>query len=141
MSSSEIDGWAIALEFTAGLVLFLYAVTLLSDALKQLGGDRIKEGLARFTRNRFTGVLTGTAATIAIDSSSVTIIMVIALVNAGLLGFAESLAVVMGSNIGTAFSSQLYAFNVSYSRFLKIIQNQAACSSRPRSSKAMIRGC
>ena len=112
MSSSEIDGWAIALEFIAGLVLFLYAVTLLSDALKQLGGERIKKGLARFTRNRFTGVLTGTAATIAIDSSSVTIIMVIALVNAGLLGFAESLAVVMGSNIGTAFSSQLYAFSI-----------------------------
>ena len=111
-SSSGIDVWAIALEFTAGLVLFIYAVTLLSDALKNMAGNTIKHGLARFTKNRFTGVLTGTVATIAIDSSSVTIIMVIALVNAGLLGFVESLAVVMGSNIGTAFSSQLYAFDI-----------------------------
>ena len=47
-------------------------------------------------------------ATAALDSSSVTIVMVIALVHAGLLTFAQSLGVVMGSNIGTTVSRLLF---------------------------------
>ncbi len=108
----DINFFMMALEFTAGLVIFIFAVTLLSDTLKAIAGDTVKEKLAKFTRNRWTGVLTGTVATMAVDSSSVTIIIVIALVNAGLLTFVQSLAVVMGSNIGTTLSSQLYAFDI-----------------------------
>ena len=111
-ASEEIDFWLIGLEFVAGLILFIYAVTLLSDALKSLAEEKVKKVLARFTQNRWLGVLSGTVATVVIDSSSVTIIMVIALVNAGLLTFAQSLAVIMGSNIGTTLSSQLYAFDI-----------------------------
>ena len=95
-----------------GLVLFIYAITLLSNSLKETSQDKIKSILTRFTKNRFSGVLTGTGATIVIGSSSVTTVTVIALVNAGLLSFASSLGVVMGSNIGTTFTSQLFAFNL-----------------------------
>jgi phosphate:Na+ symporter len=72
----------------------------------------MKKILARFTTNRFAGVLTGTVATTLLDSSSVTIIMVIALVNAGLLSFTRSLGVIMGSNIGTTISSQIIALKL-----------------------------
>ena len=95
-----------------GLVLFIYAITLLSNSLKETSQDKIKSILTRFTKNRFSGVLTGTGATIVIGSSSVTTVTVIALVNAGLLSFASSLGVVMGSNIGTTFTSQLFAFDL-----------------------------
>ncbi len=111
-TASALDWLSMSLELLAGLVLFIYAVTLLSEAVKAIADDQIRTWLARFTTNRFTGVLTGTAATAIVGSSSVTIIMVITLVNAGLLTFVESLGVVMGSNIGTTFSSQLIAFNV-----------------------------
>lgn len=100
------------LELVAGLVLFLYGVSRLSDSLQQVAAERLKAILAKFTVNRFAGVLTGTAITTVLDSSSVTIIMVIALVNANLLSFEQSLGVIMGSNIGTTFSSQLIAFKV-----------------------------
>jgi phosphate:Na+ symporter len=68
--------------------------------------------LGRFTTNRFAGVATGAVATTILDSSSVTIILVIALVNGGLLTFAQSLGVIMGSNIGTTVSSQIFASDV-----------------------------
>jgi phosphate:Na+ symporter len=103
---------SLCLELVAGLVLFLYGVSRLSDSLKEIAAEKLKTILARFTVNRFTGVLTGTATTTLLDSSSVTIIMVIALVNAGLLSFEQSLGVIMGSNIGTTISSQLIAFKV-----------------------------
>ncbi|MEM9834832.1 MAG: Na/Pi symporter [Bacteroidota bacterium] len=111
-TGSTLNWVSMSLELLAGLVLFIYAVTQLSDAVKEIANNQIRTWLARFTTNRFTGVLTGTAATAIVGSSSVTIIMVITLVNAGLLTFVESLGVVMGSNIGTTFSSQLIAFNV-----------------------------
>jgi phosphate:Na+ symporter len=96
----------------AGLVLFLHGVSLLSESLRKMAGEQMKQILARFTTNRFAGVLTGTVATTLLDSSSVTIIMVIALVNAGLLTFTQSLGVIMGSNIGTTISSQIIAFKI-----------------------------
>ncbi|MEM9674282.1 MAG: Na/Pi cotransporter family protein [Cyclobacteriaceae bacterium] len=114
MTSPEasLDWFSMMMGLMAGLVLFIFAVTQLSEAVKAIANDKIRFWLARFTTNRFTGVLTGTAATAVVGSSSVTVIMVIALVNAGLMTFVESLGVVMGSNIGTTLSSQLIAFDV-----------------------------
>ena len=101
-----------ALEILAGLALFLYGVSQLSDGMGTLAGDRLKQWLGQATVNVWAGILTGTVATACLQSSSVTIILVIALVNARLLTFGQALGVVMGSNVGTALSSQLFAFSV-----------------------------
>lgn len=106
------DVFGIVLGVLAGLALFLFGVTLLADALKRLAGDRMRRLLERCTTNRFAGVATGTAATTLLDSSSVTIIMVIALVDAGVLAFTRSLGVILGANIGTTISSQIIALDV-----------------------------
>jgi phosphate:Na+ symporter len=110
-ASTEIEWLELSLGLLGGMVLFIFSVTLLSEGLKAAGGHQVKNWLSRFTTNRFSGVLTGTAATALVGSSSITIITVIALVNAGLLTFVQSLGVVMGSNIGTTFSSQIFAFD------------------------------
>jgi phosphate:Na+ symporter len=110
--SGGLDIVGMVLSFLAGIVIFLYGVNRLADGLRQIGDDRIKEILARFTTNPLAGVLAGTAATTLLDSSSVTIIMTIALVSAGLLTFTHSLGVVMGANIGTTVSSQVIAFDI-----------------------------
>lgn len=111
-SERKLNVVQLVLGLVAGLVLFLYGVTRLSEVLKSLANKRMERLLAKFTTNRFAGVATGIAATTALDSSSVTIIMVIAIVNAGMMSFEQSLGVVMGSNIGTTISSQLYAFDI-----------------------------
>ncbi|WP_193196138.1 Na/Pi cotransporter family protein [Nostoc sp. MG11] len=97
----------------AGLVLFLYGVTRMAEGLEAIAGDRAKGLISKFTTNRFAGVATGTVATTILDSSSVTIIIVIAMVSAGLLSFVESLGVVLGSNIGTTIGAQIVAFKIS----------------------------
>lgn len=108
----KIDVTKMVMGSLAGLVLFLYGVTRMADGLKEVTGDRAKRILSKFTTNPFAGVLTGTAATTILDSSSVTIIMVIAMVSAGLLTFVQSLGVVMGSNIGTTIGAQIIAFKI-----------------------------
>lgn len=95
-----------------GLGLFLFAITNLSEALKDLLGDRAKRLLARFTRNVFSAIITGLIITILLDSSSAVIIMAIVLVNAKALTFRQAIGIVLGANIGTTFSSQIIALDV-----------------------------
>ena len=103
---------SVLLEVLGGLVLFLFGVFQLATAIEPLATERARDLLGRFTRNRLAAVLIGIVATTILDSSSVTIILVIALVNGGLLTFAQSLGVIMGSNIGTTVSSQIFALDV-----------------------------
>lgn len=114
--ASEEDGaldfFKMAMGALAGLVLFIYGVTRLAEGLEDLGTERMKNLLSKFTTNRFAGVLTGAVATTLLESSSVTIIMVIAMVSAGILNFVQSLGVVLGSNIGTAVGAQIISLNI-----------------------------
>jgi phosphate:Na+ symporter len=109
-----MDYMQIFLGMVGGLALFLYGVTRLSISLRKLAGDKMKKLLERFTNNIFVSILSGTIATILLDSSSVTIIMIIALVNVGLITFSRAIGVIMGANIGTTFSSQLIAFQIDH---------------------------
>lgn len=92
-----------------GLVLFLFGVLQLANGVESLAGDRARRWLSTWTAHPLTAVATGAVATTVLDSSSVTIILVIALVNGGLLSFPQSLGVIMGANIGTTVSSQIFA--------------------------------
>lgn len=100
------------LGLLGGLVIFLFAMTRLSDALQEVAGQRMQGMLEKLTTNPITGLITGCIATTILDSSSLTIILVIALVNAGTLTFEQSLGVILGSNIGTTVSSLLYAIEI-----------------------------
>lgn len=112
----------IVLTLLGGLVLFLYAITNLSDLIKKVTEAKPKKWLLRFTKNLFTAILTGTIITIILDSSSVVIILTIVLVNAGLLTFREAMGIVMGANIGTTVSSQIIALDITkYSPIFLVI--------------------
>lgn len=106
---SSID---VALGLLGGLALFLFGMARFSEPLRDLAGDQTRRLLERFTGSIFGGIVTGTIATAILGSSSVLIILTIALVNAGLLRFEHSLGVVMGANIGTTMTSQLFALDV-----------------------------
>ncbi len=100
------------LLIVTGLILFLYALNTLSQGLNEISGDKLKNFLDRFTSNVFKGILSGVIVTILLDSSSVVIIMTIALVNSRAMSFKQAMGVVMGANIGTTVSSQIFALNV-----------------------------
>jgi phosphate:Na+ symporter len=110
--SKAIDFFKMAMGAIAGLVLFIYGVTRLAEGLEDVGEERMKNLLSKFTTNRFAGVATGVVATTFLESSSVTIILVIAMVSANILTFVQSLGVVLGSNIGTAVGAQIISLNI-----------------------------
>lgn len=108
----SLDWFAMLMSAVAGLVLFLYGVTQLAHGLGELNSERMRRVTARFTSNRLAGVATGAVTTTLLESSSVTIIMVIAMVSGGVLTFVQSLGVVLGANIGTAVGAQIIALDV-----------------------------
>lgn len=111
-AAGEIDWVTLAMGAIGGLALFLYGVEILAESLKRTQGGRFQKLLERSSSNRIAGLGTGTAATVVLDSSSVTIVLLIALVDGGLIPFAKALPVILGANIGTTFSSQIFAWNV-----------------------------
>lgn len=102
----------IILSVLGGLGLFLFAISNLSDTLKEVLGEKSKKWIGKLTTNLFTAIITGTVITVILDSSSAVIIMTIILVKTGTLTFRQSLGLVMGANIGTTFSSQLIALDI-----------------------------
>ncbi len=89
--------------------LFLYGMTVMSEGLQKVAGDRLRNILSAMTRNRFAGLLTGCAITALIQSSSASTVMVVSFVNAGLMTLAESIAVIFGANVGTTFTAWIIA--------------------------------
>ena len=101
--------------------LFLYGMKVMSEGLQKAAGDRLRNILSAMTRNRFTGTLTGFAITALIQSSSASTVMVVSFVNAGLMSLAQSMAVIMGANVGTTFTAwviALFGFKVNISAFV-----------------------
>ena len=95
------------LKLLGSLGFFLYGMKLMSESLQKVAGDKMRSILAAMTSNRFRGVLTGLLITAIIQSSSATTVMLVSFVNAGLITVAESIGVVMGSNIGTTATAWL----------------------------------
>ncbi|MFU8840962.1 MAG: Na/Pi cotransporter family protein [Nitriliruptoraceae bacterium] len=98
--------------FLGGLALFLYGMDGVTRGLKGLAGTSLSAVLARLSSNRFSGVATGVLVTAMIQSSSVTIVLVIGFVSAGLLSLTASVGVILGANVGTTITAQIVAFDV-----------------------------
>lgn len=101
--------------------MFLYGMKLMSEGLQKVAGDRLRNILAVMTNNRFSGMLTGIFVTALVQSSSATTVMVVSFVNAGLLSLAQSMAVIMGANVGTTVTAwviALFGFKVNVSVFV-----------------------
>ena len=111
-------GFTDILTLLGALGLFLYGMKVMSDALLELAGDRMRSILSTTTSNRYFAVLTGFTITAVIQSSSATTLMVISFTNAGLLTLREAIGVIMGANIGTTVTAWLisiFGFKVSIS--------------------------
>lgn len=118
-SEEEIDWGVMAMTLLGGLAIFLYGMEQMAEALKKVAGDSMKQILARLTGNRFMGLITGAFVTAIIQSSSVTTVMLVGFVTAGLMSLTQAVGVILGADIGTTITAQIVAFKVTkYALFL-----------------------
>ena len=110
---ASIDWLTLGMGLFGGLALFLAGLEILSEGMKQAAGKTLKHVLSQLTTNRFLGALTGAFVTGVLNSSSVTTVLVVGFITAGVMTLAQSVGVIMGANIGSTATAQILAFNVS----------------------------
>lgn len=93
------------LTMIGGLCLFLFGMNIMGDALERRAGGGLKKILAKLTKNKLAGFLTGLGVTAIIQSSSATTVMVVGFVNSGIMTLRQSIGVIMGANIGTTVTA------------------------------------
>ena len=102
----------IFISLFGGMLLLLYGIKLLNDGLQNAAGSKIRSLLRSLTSNRLTAVGGGALITGLIQSSSATSVMLVGFVSAGLMSFHQTLAVILGADIGATLTVQLIAFHV-----------------------------
>lgn len=103
-----------------GLALFLHGMTMMSNAMRAMAGCRLKSIMAKLAGNRLSALLTGVVITTIVQSSSVTSVIAIGFVSAGILSLGQALAVIMGAAVGSTVTAQIIAFDVSNLAFVLV---------------------
>lgn len=94
-----------ALNVMGGLAFFLFGMYVMSGGLKAAAGGRMEEMLRRMTDHPAKSFIFGAFITIAIQSSSALTVMLVGLVNSGIMGFSQTVGIIMGSNVGTTLTA------------------------------------
>ncbi|MEI7801270.1 MAG: Na/Pi symporter [Bacteroidota bacterium] len=96
-------------KLLCGIGMFVYAMHLIENAIRDLSGRRFKLFLQRNTGNKFKAILGGAVVTGFLQSSSLVSLMVLSFVGAGILSMKNALAVSLGANLGTTLDSWVVA--------------------------------
>ena len=114
---STVDGGslpvgAMAMGFLGGLAMFLHGMNGVTSGLKGLAGGSLASILSKLSVNRFAGVATGMLVTATIQSSTVTMVLVIGFLSAGMFSLVQAVGVIIGANVGTTITAQIIAFDI-----------------------------
>ncbi|MDI1305709.1 MAG: Na/Pi symporter, partial [bacterium] len=113
-------------KLAAGIGLFLFAMYLLEESLKNLSGRSFKLFLQRITKNKIGAVVGGVIITGILQSSSMVTLMLLAFVGAGVFSMRNAMAIILGANLGTTVNSWLIA-SLGFKVDIEVIAYPAIC--------------
>lgn len=111
MDFANLDTASSVILLLVGLGVFLLGFKFLGDSIEKLSASKLRALFNKAAGNRFAGVGIGALATAIVQSSSVTTVMVVGFVNAGVMTLTQAAAVIMGANIGTTITGWLVWLN------------------------------
>ena len=95
----------------AGLGVLMTGMKMLSEGLEKSAGGSMRKLFGKISNNRFAGIGVGAVATVLVNSSAATTVMVIGFVNAGLMTLLQATSIIMGANIGTTLTGVIIALS------------------------------
>ncbi|MFV5684350.1 Na/Pi cotransporter family protein [Flavobacterium sp. GB2R13] len=113
-------------KLAAGIGLFLFAMYLLEESLKNLSGRSFKLFLQRITKNKLGAVVGGVIITGILQSSSMVTLMLLAFVGAGIFSMRNAMAIILGANLGTTVNSWLIT-SLGFKVDIEVIAYPAIC--------------
>ena len=93
------------LSFVIGIALFLFGMHTMSTGMEKIAGGKLERILEKLSNNLFKAVGLGIVATVLMQSSSATTIMVVGFVNSGMMNLSQAVGIIMGANIGTTVTA------------------------------------
>jgi phosphate:Na+ symporter len=108
----EIDLFKVFYTALGGLGVFFLGLSFLSESLQSIAGNFIKRLINLATSNRITAVIVGVLVTAIVQSSSISTVMVVGLVNAGLMNLTQAIGVILGANIGTTITGWILVVKI-----------------------------
>ena len=96
---------SILMQILGGMGAFLIGMKMLSENMMRLAHGKLKSMLNKTAKNRFANVGIGALVTVIGQSSALTTVMVVGLVNAGIMTLFQATAIIMGANIGTTLTA------------------------------------
>ena len=95
--------------FFGGVGTLLIGMNLLSNNMQKLANTRLEAIFKKTSNNRVVSMGIGLGVTTIVQSSSLTTVLVVGLVNAGMITLFQATAIIMGANIGTTITAQIAA--------------------------------
>ncbi len=110
-----------------GLAFFLYGMIVMSSGLERIAGGKMEKLLEKLTSNPLKGLLLGAGMTIAIQSSSAVTVMLVGFVNSGIMKLSQTVAIIIGSNVGTTVTSWILSLSgiQSTNFFLRLLKPES----------------
>lgn len=99
--------------FLGGVALFLYGISMMSDYLKKVGGNKFKQIIEKVVDNPLSAILVGALITAITGSSSAMVVLIIGLVRAGIINSKQTVGLILGSNIGTTITAFIISLPIS----------------------------
>lgn len=101
-----------AFQVVGGLGIFLLGMKNMSDGIQAVAGERLRKLIDAITDNRVFACAVGVIVTAFVQSSSVSTVMVIGLVNAGVMSLVQAVGVILGANIGTTITGWVLVLKI-----------------------------
>lgn len=98
--------------FLSGLLLFIGGIYTLQIGLQQASQGILPKVMYKWTKTPATSFITGTLATMVLQSSSAVTVIALSMVNTGIMRFEQSIGIILGTNIGTTITALILAFNL-----------------------------
>lgn len=95
-----------------GLGIFLLGMKNMSESMQAVAGNKFRKLINAITNNRLVACSVGALVTCLVQSSSVTTVMAVGMVNAGIMNLAQAIGVIFGANIGTTITGWILVVKI-----------------------------
>ncbi len=97
-----------------GLALFIFGLSLASEALQKLAANRTRDLISQLSTRPVLGVFLGMVLTLMIQSSGAVTSMLVGLGSAKVISLRQVMSVIVGAAVGSTFTVQLISLNISH---------------------------
>lgn len=106
-------GITVLLDLTGGVALLLWGLHMVHSGIVRAFGARIRKALGTVLQSRFQAFMAGLGATVLLQSSTATALMLSSFSASGMVDLMPAMAVMLGANVGTTLIVQLLSFDSS----------------------------